>query len=91
MPVVAPHPDPLPAGGAREKAPKSPSPRASGEREGSAPKAWEGEGHHDASPALTPIQEGEALEQMNVLLVLQQRTVQRWNQLSGVPRPQHLG
>jgi FO synthase len=38
--VIAPHPEPLPASGAREK--KSPSPRVSGEREG--PVRREGEG-----------------------------------------------
>jgi len=40
--VAAPHPDPLPASGARERA-TTPRP-VYGEREGPAPKAWEGEG-----------------------------------------------
>jgi excinuclease ABC subunit C len=44
----APHPDPLPASGAREKI--SPSPRISGEREG--PAKREGEGERDHSIAL---------------------------------------
>jgi FO synthase len=40
---VAPHPGPLPASGAREKAPKVPSPRFSGEREGPAQREGEGQ------------------------------------------------
>ena len=40
--MAAPHPSPLPAGGAREPVP-TPRP-ACGEREGSAPKVWESEG-----------------------------------------------
>jgi FO synthase len=42
-PPVAPHPDPLPASGAREKAAKVPSPRFSGEREGPAQREGEGQ------------------------------------------------
>jgi FO synthase len=45
-PPVAPHPGPLPASGAREKAAKVPSPRFRGEREG--PTQREGEGHLSA-------------------------------------------
>src|SRR5882757_8048524 len=68
---TAPHPDPLPAGGAREQG--SPSPRVSGEREGPVAKRREGEGQvTGASAALAAVQEGKALEQVNVLLVLQQ-------------------
>ena len=42
--AAAPHPNPLPARGERESAGSIPSPRESGEREGHAPQAWEGEG-----------------------------------------------
>ncbi len=41
--VSPPHPNPLPASGAREKAAKSPSPRFSGEREGPAKREGEGQ------------------------------------------------
>jgi urease accessory protein len=46
---TAPHPNPLPARGERERA-DAPSPRpVYGEREGPAPQAWEGEGHCHAA------------------------------------------
>src|SRR5438034_6397827 len=51
--------------------------------EGLGPRSW-------SSPS-TPVQKGEALEQMHVLLVLQQRAVQRRDQLFGVAGAQYLG
>jgi cobaltochelatase CobN len=50
---AAPHPNPLPASGARERSGALETPRpACGEREGPAPEAWEGEGLiHWAEPA----------------------------------------
>jgi 2-oxoisovalerate dehydrogenase E2 component (dihydrolipoyl transacylase) len=50
----APHPRPLPVNGARERADAIPSPRLSGEREGPARRAREGEGRYAASPAAHP-------------------------------------
>ena len=40
---------------------------------------------------LPPVQEGQPLEQVHVLLVLQQRAIQRRDGGLGVLRPQHLG
>jgi FO synthase len=42
-PVITPHPDPLPASGAREKTAESPSPRLSGEKERPAQREGEGQ------------------------------------------------
>ncbi|HKS88939.1 MAG TPA: cobaltochelatase subunit CobN, partial [Stellaceae bacterium] len=54
-PGDAPHPNPLPARGERGKgAAPNPSPRDSGERDGPAPKAWEGEGPPPASSWAEP-------------------------------------
>ena len=52
--MAAPHPDPLSARGERERAKIDPSPSQSGEREGSAPKAWEGEGQPLSKPLAAP-------------------------------------
>jgi 2-oxoisovalerate dehydrogenase E2 component (dihydrolipoyl transacylase) len=48
----APHPSPLPASGERERV-DSPPP-VYGEREGPAPKAWEGEGQQPVKPLAAP-------------------------------------
>ena len=42
------------------------------------------------SVELRGLEEGETLEQMHVLLVLQKRTVQRWNELLGIALAQHF-
>jgi FO synthase len=60
-PPIAPHPDPLPASGAREK--DGPSPRSSGEREG--PAQREGEGQLFA--ALSQAAAGEALGEADIV------------------------
>jgi FO synthase len=62
-PPVNPHPGPLPASGAREKAAKSPSPRLSGEREG--PAQREGEGH--LSEILDRAATGEMLGEADIV------------------------
>ena len=61
--VCPPHPDPLPASGAREKAAKRPSPRFSGEREG--PAQREGEG--PLAAALNRATAGEALGEADIV------------------------
>jgi FO synthase len=58
---VAPHPDPLPASGAREK--EGPSPRFSGEREG--PAQREGEGQ--LAPILERVAAGETLQEREIV------------------------
>jgi FO synthase len=63
--VSPPHPDPLPASGAREKA-RSPSPRFSGEREG--PAQREGEGLLAA--ILYRAAAGEALDEADIVRLL---------------------
>jgi FO synthase len=62
-PPVAPHPAPLPASGAREKAANNPSPRFSGEREG--PAQREGEGQLAAT--LNRAAAGEALGEADIV------------------------
>src|SRR6266478_4534473 len=59
----APHPSPLPASGARERAATTPSPRDSGEREG--PAKREGEGQHAlerSGPAVRKLIEESGLD-----------------------------
>src|SRR5258707_4592747 len=62
---AAPHPNPLPVNGARERDGDFPSPRASGEREGPIAQRWEGEGQrqtcHAAAFGLAAARAGIAL------------------------------
>src|SRR6266478_9577085 len=47
--------------------------------------------NYSQSPAFPPVQEGEALEQVDILLVLQERAMQRRDQLFRIAGAQHLG
>ncbi len=67
--ALAPHPDPLPASGAREKTAESPSPRSGGEREG--PAQREGEGRLVA--ILGRAAAGEALDEADIVRLFQAR------------------
>jgi FO synthase len=67
--VSPPHPNPLPASGAREKAANGPSPRFSGEREG--PAQREGEGH--LSEILDRASAGEMLGQADIVQLFRAR------------------
>ncbi len=60
---TAPHPDPLPAGGERERGVAAETPRpVNGEREGPIAQRWEGEGHcHAAAFGAASAQAGIAL------------------------------
>src|SRR5215470_9615773 len=47
--------------------------------------------YRSQSAALAAVQKGEALEQVDVLLVFQESAVQGWDQLRRVARSQHVG
>src|SRR5438874_2059368 len=71
---------------------KAPRPARAGR--GRDPRRRRGRVRGDAALALTafaPVYKGEALEELDVLLVLEQGPVQRWDQLRRIARSLHIG